>query len=34
MPDWLRRDMGLTEDAVKSAWDHVDEIRRKHSGWV
>ena len=31
---WLRRDIGLTEDVVTSVWDHVDEIRRKHNGWV
>ena len=31
---WLRRDVGLTEDAVISAWDEIDEIRRKHNGWL
>jgi hypothetical protein len=31
--DWLRRDLGLTEDVVTSAWDRVEEIKRKHSGW-
>ena len=34
MSAWLRRDIGLTEDIVTSVWDHVDEIRRRHCGWV
>ena len=34
MSDWLRRDIGLTEDVVTSVWDHVDEIRRKHHEWI
>jgi hypothetical protein len=32
--DWLRRDLGLTEDVVTSAWDRIEAINRKHSGWV
>jgi hypothetical protein len=32
--DWLRRDLGLTEDVMTSAWDRIEEIKRKHSGWV
>jgi hypothetical protein len=31
--DWLRRDIGLTEDVMTSAWDRIEEIKRKHSGW-
>ena len=34
LSDWLRRDIGLTEDEVKSRADYIDEIRRKYSGWV
>ena len=30
---WLRRDIGLTEDDVKSRSDYIDEVRRKYSGW-
>jgi len=29
----LRRDIGLTEDVVTSAWEQIDEIRRRHGGW-
>jgi hypothetical protein len=32
--EWLRRDLGLTEDDVTSAWDRIEAINRKHSGWV
>jgi hypothetical protein len=32
--EWLRRDLGLTEDVVTSAWDRIEAINRKHSGWV
>src|SRR5262245_38444195 len=31
---WLRRDIGLAEDDMKSRSDRIDEIRQKHSGWV
>jgi hypothetical protein len=31
--DWLRRDIGLTEDVMTSRSDRIDEIKRKHSGW-
>jgi hypothetical protein len=34
MSAWLRRDIGLTEDIVTSAWEQIDEIRWKHGGWV
>jgi len=29
LSDWLRRDIGLTADEVKSRADYIDEIRRK-----
>ena len=31
--DWLRRDIGLTEDVMTRELHRIDEIRRKHSGW-
>ena len=31
--EWLRRDIGLTEDVMAREWDRMEEIRRKHSGW-
>ncbi|MBR1033109.1 hypothetical protein [Bradyrhizobium liaoningense] len=31
LSDWLRRDIGLTADEVKSRADYIDEIRRKYS---
>ena len=31
--DWLRRDIGLTEDVMTFRSDQIDEIRRKHSEW-
>ena len=31
--DWLRRDLGLTENMMTSRWDRIEEIKRKHSGW-
>jgi hypothetical protein len=31
---WLRRDIGLNEQDLKSRAEHIDEIRRKYSGWV
>jgi hypothetical protein len=34
MSAWLRRDIGLMDEDVKSVWEHVDEIRRRHCGWV
>lgn len=34
MSDWLRRDIGLTEDVVKSALERLDHIRQRHSGWL
>ncbi|MBR0732253.1 hypothetical protein [Bradyrhizobium japonicum] len=34
LSDWLRRDIGLTADEVKSRVDYIDEIRRKYSDWV
>lgn len=34
LSEWLRRDIGLTEDDLKSRSEHIDEIRRKYSGWV
>jgi hypothetical protein len=33
-PAWLRRDIGLMDEDVPSVWEHVDEIRRKHHGWL
>jgi hypothetical protein len=31
--DWLRRDIGLTEDDMKSLSDRMFEMKRKHGGW-
>jgi hypothetical protein len=34
LSDWLRRDIGLTKNDLRSRSEHVDEIRRKYGGWV
>jgi hypothetical protein len=34
LSDWLLRDIGLTKDDVTSRSERIDEIRRKHCGWV
>jgi hypothetical protein len=31
LSDWLRRDIGLTEDLM--SWGRIDEIKRMHGGW-
>jgi hypothetical protein len=31
--DWLRRDIGLTEDVMRFRSDQIEEIKRKHSEW-
>ncbi|MBR0858437.1 protein-L-isoaspartate O-methyltransferase family protein [Bradyrhizobium liaoningense] len=32
--NWLRRDLGLTEDDMTSHSERIDEIRGKHVGWL
>lgn len=34
MSDWLRRDIGLTEDVMTSALERIDDIRQRHYGWL
>jgi hypothetical protein len=33
VPDWLRRDLGLTEDDMTSLSDRIYETRQKYSWW-
>jgi hypothetical protein len=33
LPDWLQRDLVLTEDDVKSQSDRISEMRQRHSEW-
>ena len=33
LPDWLRQDLGLTEDDVKSQSDRINETRQKYYEW-
>jgi len=33
LSEWLRRDIGLNADDLKSRLQYIDEIRRKYSGW-
>jgi hypothetical protein len=34
LSEWLRRDIGLTEDDLRSRSEHIDEIRRKYREWM
>jgi hypothetical protein len=34
LPDWLRQDLGLTEDDVKSQSDRINETRQIYYEWL